>query len=119
MSAAIRTGYVSSDSRTLPPRSRSFAAFSLYWIMRRISPSVATHSSRYDRRVCSSTWLCRNTVHTSGSSPAASNSVAVCRLSLRTRAGSWSTVSACRSTTQNSESARCWSTSAQRRMAPR
>ncbi len=59
MSAAISTGYVSSDSRTLPPRSRSRADFSLYWIIRRISPSVATHSSRYDSRACSSTWLCR------------------------------------------------------------
>lgn len=46
MSAAISTGYVSNDSRTLPPRARSRGDFSLYWIIRRISPSVATHSSR-------------------------------------------------------------------------
>lgn len=55
MSAAISTGYVSNDSRTLPPRSRSRAAFSLYCTIRRISPSVATHSMTYDSRACSST----------------------------------------------------------------
>jgi hypothetical protein len=51
--------------------------------------------------------------------PAANISVAACRLSLRTRAGSWSTVSTCRSTTQNSASARCWSRSTHWRTAPR
>ena len=103
MSAAISAGYVSSDSRTLCPAASARADFSLYWIIRRISPSVATHSSRNDSRACSSTWLCANTVHTAGSSPEASSRLAACRLNRRTRAGSWSTVSACRSTTQKSD----------------
>lgn len=46
MSAAISTGYVSNDSRTPSPAAWARAAFSLYWIIRRSSPSVAVHSSR-------------------------------------------------------------------------
>ena len=40
-------------------------------VMRLSSPKLTVHSSSQARLLCSSTWLCANSVHASGSSPQA------------------------------------------------
>ncbi len=58
------------------------------WIIRRISPSVATHSSGSTAARARPHDSVRRRCTAPGSSPEASNNVAACLLSLRTRPGS-------------------------------
>ena len=55
-----------------PARTVSFPdPFSLNWVIRLNSPTVAVHSRSQVSRVCSGTWLCTKMVQRSGSRPMA------------------------------------------------
>src|SRR3546814_17133472 len=91
---------------------------SLNWVIRDSSPKLAVHSMSQASRVCSGTWLCRNSVHAWGSSPHATRRAVSDTVRSRSAVGSWGSVRAWRSTTQNTASWVCWSCT-QRRTAPR
>ena len=74
------------------------ADFSLNWVMRCSSPIETVHSISQASWGCSGTWLCTNSVQTSGSSPAASSIVAMLSVFCRSVAGSCGMVRAWRST---------------------
>jgi len=78
----------------------SRADLSLNWVIRLASPKPVMQDRIQDSSVCSGTWLCTNSVHRSGSSPAPSSWAAATLVRRVSRAGSCGTVIACRSTTQ-------------------
>ncbi len=85
---------------TLACSAPPLADLSLNWVIRLASPNPVMQLSTQASSVCSATWLCTNTVHRSGSRPAANSCAAATLVRRRSSAGSCGTVIACRSTTQ-------------------
>ena len=94
------------------------ADLSLNWVIRCSSPSEAVHSMIQPSWECSGTWLCTNSVHWLGSSPAARSMVAMSSVFWRSVAGSCGNVRAWRSTMAWKLSWACCSR-VQTRIAPR
>ena len=69
-------------------------------VMRPASPMPVRHARAHCSWVCSGTWLWTNTVDRCGSTPRATSCANDTRVRRFSSAGSWSTVMACRSTTQ-------------------